>query len=147
MHDPEPRNAAELSCVIAALRAELDAARQQVMAVERTLDAIDAAALGDVSGYLIAYAENTVLQHVKDAVAERDRTIAALREALTPSVETKREYSGEFSFSIDEVDEDGNEYYRGLTVPWTTIKEIMAAIKARAALAPATESEGKHNGA
>lgn len=53
--------------------------------------------------------------------------IAALEGALTPSAETKGAYSGEFQFQADE---DGTP----MPVPWTTIKEIMAAIRARAVL-------------
>lgn len=54
-----------------------------------------------------------------------------LRAALTPSAETKRCYIGEFSF----VERDGNDEEIGprVTVPWTTIKKIMAAIRAHAA--------------
>lgn len=53
--------------------------------------------------------------------------------ALTPSAETKAAYIGEFSFKIDtvDVDEDGEAFECDLevTVPWTTVKEIMAAIR------------------
>jgi hypothetical protein len=62
--------------------------------------------------------------------AERDR----LRDALTPSAETKAAYIGEFHFGIRCQDEDGNEVTRQVPVPWDTVKEIMAAIRARAAL-------------
>jgi len=90
-------------------------------------------------------------------LAERDRTfalmlaraetaeseVARLREALTPSGDTKAEYSGEFSISVyDAEDEDGNEIWRNVLVDWTTIKAIMAAIKARASLtAPSAKPE------
>jgi hypothetical protein len=57
-----------------------------------------------------------------------------LIDALIPSVSTKTEYSGEFTFSIPGLDEDGNEYSRSVTVPWDTIKQIMAAIRLRAGL-------------
>lgn len=49
-----------------------------------------------------------------------------LREALTPSAETKAAYMGEFRFQF------GEEFTPN--VPWTTIKEIMAAIRAQADL-------------
>ena len=49
-------------------------------------------------------------------------------EALTPSAETKGEYSGEFWFWLGM--EGPNE--PRTTVPWDTIKQIMAAIRARA---------------
>lgn len=60
---------------------------------------------------------------------------AGLREALTPSAETKAAYMGEFRVPLPDRDEEGNEVMRHINVPWTTIKEIMAAIRARAALA------------
>jgi len=59
---------------------------------------------------------------------------ARLREALTPSGDTKADYMGEFSFGIT-LSAGGEEDYRRM-VPWTTIKEIMAAILARSALTP-----------
>ena len=60
----------------------------------------------------------------------------AFEEALTPSGDTKAEYAGEFHISVyDAEDEDGNEIWRNVPVDWTTIKAIMAAIKARATLA------------
>lgn len=57
---------------------------------------------------------------------------ARLKAALTPSAETKAAYIGEFGFYLEERDERGREHARRVTVPWTTIKEIMAAIRARA---------------
>lgn len=56
------------------------------------------------------------------------------KEALTPSGETKVAYIGEFHFNIEDRDEDGEECSRTVAVPWTTVKEIMKAIAARAAL-------------
>jgi hypothetical protein len=67
-------------------------------------------------------------------IAAKDAEIAALREALTPSAETKSAYIGEFRFEVSRVDEFGDELSTRYDVPWTTIKEIMAAILARAAL-------------
>jgi hypothetical protein len=59
--------------------------------------------------------------------------IEMLEEALTPSAATKAAYIGEFSFSIDEQGDDQMcEVTRKVDVPWTTIKEIMAAIRERA---------------
>jgi len=55
-----------------------------------------------------------------------------LQEALTPSGQTKAAYIGEFSFPIDDRDEAGDECTRNVIVPWTTVKEIMVAIRARA---------------
>lgn len=52
------------------------------------------------------------------------KEIDALREALTPSAETKGDYSGEFQFESYD--------HMSVTVPWTTVKEIMAHILKRA---------------
>lgn len=68
------------------------------------------------------------------AVIPAAERIAELEKALTPSAETKAAYIGEFSFFIPDQDEDGDEVPRCVVVPWTTVKEIMAAIRARAAL-------------
>lgn len=58
--------------------------------------------------------------------------IDRLREALTPSPETKAAYSAEFKFSHDTLDEDGNPRSETHDVPWTVVKDIMAAILKRA---------------
>ena len=71
----------------------------------------------------------------KDRIEELEAENARLREALTPSGDTKAEYTGEFHISVyDAEDEDGNEIWRKVPVDWTTIKAIMAAIRNRAAL-------------
>jgi hypothetical protein len=64
---------------------------------------------------------------------------ARLVEALTPSGDTKAAYHGEFSFSEtsqfwDDVTEEWETHTKNTLVPWTTIKEIMAGIRARAAI-------------
>ena len=69
--------------------------------------------------------------------AENER----LREALSPSGATKCAYSGEFYFQIREVDEDGDETNSSVMVPWTTIKEIMSAVIARAGSKSLEESQ------
>lgn len=62
------------------------------------------------------------------------KQIEALKEALTPSGHTKAAYIGEFHFHIEEQGEDEMcPVTRKIAVPWTTIKEIMAAISTRAA--------------
>jgi hypothetical protein len=72
----------------------------------------------------------------ESSLAAAEAREAGLIEALTPSGGTKGEYSGEFKFSVHDGYGDGVEdLYREVTVPWTTIKEIMKAIRARAALA------------
>ena len=75
------------------------------------------------------------LDAMEAALAAKNAEIARLREALEPSAGTKAAYCGEFSFTIEDRDEDGEECFRHVSVPWTTVKEIMAAIRARAALA------------
>jgi hypothetical protein len=76
-----------------------------------------------------------------EAAAAIERLVAenrALHEAMTPSVDTKAAYIGEFSFNVEVWDPDGGEAGEGeavlesKTVPWTTVKEIMAAISAHA---------------
>lgn len=68
------------------------------------------------------------------SVAALEARIAALEEALNPSGDTKAAYIGEFTFSYEATDEEGEPCTVRQSVPWTTIKEIMAAISARAAL-------------
>lgn len=73
------------------------------------------------------------VEEVRDQATE----IARLREALTPSGDTKAAYMGEFKFNGPEyMDENMQPRFDTHTVPWTTIKEIMAAIRDRAALNP-----------
>ena len=67
----------------------------------------------------------------------RDAVIARLVEALTASGDTKAAYMGEFHFPLTTTDEDGEEVTSRTYVPWTTVKEIMAAILDRAAIAAA----------
>jgi hypothetical protein len=67
-------------------------------------------------------------------LVEQQNEIERLKAALTPSAETKAAYWGEFSFSLCVGEEDGEEMFERITVPWTTVKEIMAAILARAEL-------------
>lgn len=77
------------------------------------------------------------------AARERD----GLREALTPSGDTKAAYSGEFKMRIIQTvfDECGelDEVATDIPVEWTTIKEIMAAISSRARQALASRAGGE----
>lgn len=52
-------------------------------------------------------------------------------EALTPSADTKAAYMGEFSFTVELAHPRLGTERRSIDVPWTTIKEIMAAIRER----------------
>ena len=93
-------------------------------------------------GYSASY--DDVLRFRKQLIAERDALqakLAAAEEALKPSAETKAEYMGEFSWKEESLDEYEEPCLRTIYVPWTTIKEIMKAIKARAALADTTTDE------
>ena len=68
-------------------------------------------------------------------IAELETENARLREALTPSLNTKAAFMGEFA--IDVVEQvNGHEKLRKVQIPWTSIKEVMAAITSRAALSP-----------
>ena len=74
------------------------------------------------------------------ALAERDALrarVERLEEALTPSGDTKAEYISEFYHTIELSHPGLGTEHRRISVPWTTIKEIMAAIHARAAADPA----------
>lgn len=57
------------------------------------------------------------------------RRMAALENALTASPDTKSAYNGDFAFSITLRDEMDDEYSHSVTVPWTTVKDIMKKIK------------------
>lgn len=59
-------------------------------------------------------------------IAELENMVASLREALTTSGSTKFAYIGEFKFTAYDADE------QEVSVPWTTIKQIMKAIIDRA---------------
>ncbi|MBO9194300.1 hypothetical protein J5277_09300 [Rhizobium sp. 16-449-1b] len=72
--------------------------------------------------------------HLRGKITELQAANDNLREALTPSGSTKAAYHGEFKFSQTAVDEDGDEYSYSVYVPWTTVKEIMAAIAKRAGI-------------
>ncbi|MFC5423688.1 hypothetical protein ACFPOB_29580 [Bosea eneae] len=81
--------------------------------------------------------------HFKDAKAaltaaeaEKER----LLRATTPSPATKAAYIGEFHFDWTVWDPNGEEQItHRVQVPWTTIKQIMAAIRSRAVLSPKKE--------
>jgi len=84
-----------------------------------------------------AYDMTPICSDLLDAKAEIERLKAEVerwKEASTPSAETKAAYWGEFHISDEILDDEGNYITRKVAVPWITVKEIMAAISARAAL-------------
>lgn len=86
----------------------------------------------DTVQHPIAKQMRDTIKMIGDDRAAYSEELGRLHEALRPSAETKAAYIGEFTFLIEDRDEDGEECSRKITVPWTTVKEIMAAIKARA---------------
>lgn len=62
----------------------------------------------------------------------------ALEAALTPSADTKAAYIAEHQIEVEAMDEDGDSCTEMVTIPWTTIKDIMAMILKRANSAPET---------
>jgi hypothetical protein len=84
----------------------------------------------------IAAANPAQIIHDADLILSLTKEVEGLREALEPSGATKAAYMGEFKFPMTRWDEDEHgesvESTFDVPVPWTTIKEIMAAIKARA---------------
>lgn len=111
------------------LRAELDDRD------EERADYHEAAVARDGAGFLgsVAGCIEWLASDLKTAEADARR----LRAALTPSAETKAAYIGEFSFKVEReaYDEDGEDisFTETLTVPWDTVKQIMAAVRAYAA--------------
>jgi hypothetical protein len=83
---------------------------------------------------LVNHVDRSLFGEARDEIVRLRAENDMLRDALTPSAETKAAYIGEFHFGIRCQDEDGNEVTRRIPVPWDTVKEIMAAIRARAAL-------------
>lgn len=77
-------------------------------------------------------------------IADLQAGLERVKGALTPSSETKAAHMGEFSFPITEWDHEAQEEVtRMVPVPWDTVKQIMAAIKACAALGDGGASEGE----
>jgi len=134
-----------------ALRKERDEAREQTrvglpvghgLMVYGTMEAIMRAQtfvlLDSKNTQEVKDTNHLLAQDLQSAEAKLSAALsqaAALREALTPSAETKAAYIGKFSFLQEALDGDGFEIMETITIPWTTIKEIMKAISARATLA------------
>lgn len=78
------------------------------------------------------FSQSDYLSALSEAAALREE-IERLREALTPSADTKAAYMGEFSFREEMFDAETEAYLDvRRVVPWITIKEIMKAIADRA---------------
>ena len=75
-----------------------------------------------------------IIATLTTALTEAEAKLAMAREALSPSGSTKAAYMGEF-YWIEDFEYEGECAGRKVYVPWTTIKEIMAAIRLRACLA------------
>ena len=77
-------------------------------------------------------------EEAAQALRALQQEVERLSEAVTPSGETKAAYHGEFKFQVtqwrENDDEEWEEFLADITVPWTTVKEIMVAIQARSAL-------------
>lgn len=120
-----------LADLLQSLSAELAEAKREIIRLRKLLR-------DDPKTILIAYEDGDHMRLSRAAAKAEDRATTAeaqaraMREALTPSGDTKAAYMGKFSMRFPDVDEDGNEYAREINIPWTTIKEIMAAIKVRA---------------
>lgn len=110
--------------------------------LESTKALIELDAAGSLVPHGLGGHARVLLNALASRLATRDGAVERLEEALTPSEATKAAYSAEFDFRLFRIDECGDEYVELVMVPWDTIKEIMAAIRARALLADA-EGEGK----
>ena len=73
-------------------------------------------------------------QKLSAKLSASEREAERLRAALTPSGATKFAYMNEFKFNVVREGPDHSEIVERHAVPWTTIKDIMAAIAKRAAL-------------
>lgn len=83
----------------------------------------------------------TLANDMRTRAEKVETEFAQARKALTPSAETKAAYMGEFSISFPDWDHNGDEITRRINVPWVTIKEIMAAISARALITDTKEGQ------
>lgn len=105
-------------------------------------DSIQVATSQDMRTPLVFYDSNdatllwrgiSALPRALFTISQLEERVKKLEGALTPSTETKAAYTGEFSVKFMDVDHiDGNEVARTINVPWTTIKQIMAAIRSHA---------------
>jgi hypothetical protein len=84
------------------------------------------------------------IRDLRGKLAASEARAEAMREALTPSGSTKAAYMGEFRFSFRSgMDVDGSDEFTNVEVPWTAIKDIMAAITKRAAASARGKEAGR----
>ncbi|GAQ23982.1 hypothetical protein DEIGR_400115 [Deinococcus grandis] len=116
--------------------AEFDDARNDFDALDDQTCALDPVRLRELSRAV----QGAYITLTRDLAAAQAQ-LAAQTEALTPSGDTKGAYMGEFQFEMRGVDEEGEETDIRIDTPWDTIKQIMAAIRSRAA---ATLARDRH---
>lgn len=84
------------------------------------------------AAFIATFDPPTVRSLIERAVAAEQR-VKALEEALEPSAGTKAAYIAEFKTrAVVDVDDEGDPVWGDIYVEWTTVKEIMAAIRSRA---------------
>ena len=108
-------------------------AADKIQAARALIEALRATVLwGNANPDVMKAAETLdALADLADAQAQEN---AKLREALDPN-HTKADYIGEFRERVCfGTDEEGNEIWQYVPISWDVIKQIMAAIRARAAL-------------
>ncbi|MBZ9753223.1 hypothetical protein K7W42_20510 [Deinococcus sp. HMF7604] len=121
-----PTSAAEVLSLFAAwMAAEAESSREVGGAAEE--------AAGNLLDRLFDELSPEGLRAAAAEVETLQARVAALEAALTPTVDTRAAYAGEFRFQVRGVDEEGEETDIEIDVPWDTIKTIMAAIRAEAA--------------
>ncbi len=127
----QPAAILALLALIESQGATIDELREQVADETRDFDGGYEAGQGDMQGKLdAAEARVTALEAEK----------AGLVKAVTPSPKTKAAYIGEFHFDWTVWDPNGEEQItHRVQVPWTTIKQIMSAIRAQALSRSSTE--------
>jgi hypothetical protein len=96
-----------------------------------------------IPGAIVAW--NTRAQSAADRAAIKTARgeVERLREALTPSGETKAAYIGEIKYSYVDYDEFGDERTVTRTLDWTTTKDVMAIIVAHADRAALSAQPGE----
>ena len=78
---------------------------------------------------IVQESRNTAIDAWVERATKAEGIVERTRLALTPSSVTKAALIGEFKFSEERFDGAGEAYEVEVTVPWTTTKEIMAALR------------------